>query len=566
MICWILPLLCQSKRYTPGQHIPVYANKVSPLHNPSETYDYYSLPFCPYFGSAKPSHSFSDALLGNRHKLTPIFLNFTVSIFEKTICKVNLTSANFNKFWNAIAKSYYYELVVDKLPLWGLVGSRSRSSNETFIFTHMSFIVSYNKTRIINITLESKNPFKMELGRIAKFAYSVEWTPTNRGKSARAERYRSDRFFDRSVRYYSLVLTICLVLVLVILTVFVLFRSLGNDLLRYRNEADVNSFELDFCPERGWKVVHADVFRPPPFSAFLSVLIGVGAHVSSAVLLLLLMLFFGSLLDRGTTVLIGFFCYSATALLGGYVAAALYKRWGGRHWIRQLVALSLAVPLPFFVTQIILSVVAMVYGSTQVVRLHSWVIVVVWYLTVVAPLTLFGGILGRNWFLVGPNPAKVGHIRRLIPSMPFYLSGPFVALAISWLGSASIFSEINYILVALWTYRMHYVWGFSIVVSLMLLIVVACSTVVVIYRRLTSENYLWHWISFIAPFCVAFFVLAYGCWYFVFRTEMAGLLQTLYYFAYTAILSCIIGVVCGFVGFAASALFVRRIYTNLKVD
>jgi NhaP-type Na+/H+ or K+/H+ antiporter len=90
--------------------------------------------------------------------------------------------------------------------------------------------------------------------------------------------------------------------------------------------------------------------------------------------------------------------------------------------------------------------------------------------------------------------------------------------------------------------------------------------VVIIYRRLTNENYLWHWISFIGPFCVAFFILAYGFWYFAVRTEMEGWLQALYFFAYTAILGCIIGVVCGFVGFAASALFVRRIYTHLKMD
>jgi hypothetical protein len=282
--------------------------------------------------------------------------------------------------------------------------------------------------------------------------------------------------------------------------------------------------------------------------------------------MLLLMFLFGSLMDRSTTVLFGFFCYSATALLGGYVAAALYKRWGGQHWIRQLVVLSLAVPLPFFVTQIVLSLVAMAYGSTQVIKLHSWLIMIAWYLTVVTPLTLFGGIIGRNWFLFGPNPAAVGHIRRLIPPMPFYLSGPFVALVISCLGSASIFSEINYILVALWTYKMQSVWGFSIVASVVLLIIVACSTVVIIYRRLTNENYLWHWISFIGPFCVAFFVFAYGFWYFAVRTEMDGWLQALYFFAYTAILGCIIGVICGFVGFAASALFVRRIYTNLKMD
>jgi hypothetical protein len=84
--------------------------------------------------------------------------------------------------------------------------------------------------------------------------------------------------------------------------------------------------------------------------------------------------------------------------------------------------------------------------------------------------------------------------------------------------------------------------------------------------RLTNENYLWQWLSFIGFFCVAFFVLIYGFWYFAFRTEVEGWLQVLYFLAYTAILGCIIGVVFGFVGLAASAIFVRRISAHLKVD
>ncbi|CAL9080157.1 unnamed protein product [Musa acuminata var. zebrina] len=33
-------------RYKEGDHVPLFANKVVPLHNPSETYRYYDLPFC----------------------------------------------------------------------------------------------------------------------------------------------------------------------------------------------------------------------------------------------------------------------------------------------------------------------------------------------------------------------------------------------------------------------------------------------------------------------------------------------------------------------------------------
>jgi hypothetical protein len=35
-----------SHRYRPGDAVPLYANKVGPFHNPSETYRYFDLPFC----------------------------------------------------------------------------------------------------------------------------------------------------------------------------------------------------------------------------------------------------------------------------------------------------------------------------------------------------------------------------------------------------------------------------------------------------------------------------------------------------------------------------------------
>ncbi|KAK9271488.1 hypothetical protein L1049_001847 [Liquidambar formosana] len=33
-------------RYKNGEPVPLYANKVGPFHNPSETYRYFDLPFC----------------------------------------------------------------------------------------------------------------------------------------------------------------------------------------------------------------------------------------------------------------------------------------------------------------------------------------------------------------------------------------------------------------------------------------------------------------------------------------------------------------------------------------
>ena len=35
-----------NQRYKVHEKVPLFANKVGPFNNPSETYQYYSLPFC----------------------------------------------------------------------------------------------------------------------------------------------------------------------------------------------------------------------------------------------------------------------------------------------------------------------------------------------------------------------------------------------------------------------------------------------------------------------------------------------------------------------------------------
>jgi len=51
-------------RYKEGDRVPLYANKVGPFHNPSETYRYYDLPFCaPGLYFLEMTHAFSCYLL-----------------------------------------------------------------------------------------------------------------------------------------------------------------------------------------------------------------------------------------------------------------------------------------------------------------------------------------------------------------------------------------------------------------------------------------------------------------------------------------------------------------------
>lgn len=47
---------------------------------------------------------------------------------------------------------------------------------------------------------------------------------------------------------------------------------------------------------------------------------------------------------------------------------------------------------------------------------------------------------------------------------------------------------------------------------------------------------------------------------------MYGLFQTVFYFGYMALFSGALGVICGTVGYIGTKVFVRKIYSNVKID
>jgi len=54
----------------------------------------------------------------------------------------------------------------------------------------------------------------------------------------------------------------------------------SQDYARYASaDGDLESLEHDLSEETGWKLVHGDVFRPPPHRVLLAAFVGTGAQL-----------------------------------------------------------------------------------------------------------------------------------------------------------------------------------------------------------------------------------------------------------------------------------------------
>ncbi|XP_023541889.1 transmembrane 9 superfamily member 1-like [Cucurbita pepo subsp. pepo] len=560
-------------KYQPGESVVLWVNKVGPYNNPQETYNYYSLPFChPSGDSAHKWGGLGEVLGGNELIDSQIEIKFLKNMDRTTICPLHLDEAKVELFKNAIQRSYWLEFFIDDLPLWGFVGelpSDKNSEDEKHIlYTHKNIIIKYNKDQIIHVNLTQESPKSLEVGRSLDMTYSVKWIPTNVTFARRFDIYLDYPFFEHQIHWFSIFNSFMMVIFLTGLVSMILMRTLRNDYAKYaREDDDLETLERDVSEESGWKLVHGDVFRSPRCLVILSAVVGTGAQLAVLVLLVILLAIIGMLyVGRGAIITTFIVCYALTSSLSGYVSGGMYSRHGGKSWIKSMILTASLFPFMCFGIGLVLNTIAIFYGSLAAIPFGTMVVVFVIWAFIYFPLALLGTVVGRNWSGTPNNPCRVKTIPRPVPEKKWYLTPSVVSLMGGLLPFGSIFIEMYFVFTSFWNYKVYYVYGFMLLVFLILIIVTICVTIVGTYFLLNAENYHWQWTSFFSAASTAVYLFLYSIYYFYVKTRMSGFFQTSFYFGYTLMFCLGLGILCGAVGYLGSNLFVRRIYRNIKCD
>lgn len=126
-------------------------------------------------------------------------------------------------------------------------------------------------------------------GRTVYWTYDVAWEPSPIRWASRWDPYLS--MPDEQVHWFSILNSVMIVLLLAGLVAMIMVRTLRNDLRRYE-EMETGEEPQE---ETGWKLIHGDVFRPPAYGGFLSVLIGSGIQLMTMALVVLIFALFGFL-------------------------------------------------------------------------------------------------------------------------------------------------------------------------------------------------------------------------------------------------------------------------------
>jgi len=615
-------------KYAVGDRVILWENKVGPYNNPQETYNYHELPFCRATTAtgAKPTHKWGglgEILQGNELIDSDVEFKFRVDQPKTTLCVDVLTHQSARIFKRAVRKHYWYEFVMDDLPIWGFVGENvegaaedaeadagedasaadaassgaaatrggrhgkaarafghalhdtrlsavgeTRDTAQALIYTHKRFDIGFNGDRVVSVNLVAENPKPLVVGASLEFTYSVTWSPSETPFRKRFERYLDYNFFEHQIHWFSIFNSFMMVVFLAGLVSMILMRTLRNDYAKYAQHGadDVEDRGGD-AEESGWKLVHGDVFRAPRHLPTLAALLGTGVQMATLVLFVILITIFGAAYEgRGTIITVFIVCYALTSFVGGYVSGGFNARHSGKRWIKTMLLTAGLFPGAVFGVAFFLNTVAIFYHSLAAVPFGTMVVIILMWSFISFPLVLFGTVVGRNWNGTPDTPCRVKTIPRPIPEAPWYARPLAVALLSGALPFGSIFIETYFVFTSIWNYKVYYVYGFFLLVFLILVIVTLCVTVVGTYFLLNAENHKWQWSAFGGAASVSGYVYLYSVYYFLFKTKMTGFFQTCFYFGYTAMFCLALGVMCGAVGYVGSNAFVRRIYRNVKVD
>lgn len=573
----------QGKTYDVHVHTPIVANTVGPFNNPTETYPYYSLPFCTGSGKQRRhKQDLGEVLSGSRKVATPYEITFMDPVPWRSLCEDYLSAADVMEFKNAIDEDFFFEMFIDDLPLWGYLGEvvheefllgQEIQGAKVYLYPHLHFSLGYNNNQVVsaNVTTDTKRKIDItdaSIGQEIVFSYSVEWKHTPEIKYAeRMKRYDDSAFLPSSfeIHWLSIINSFVLVLLLTAFLTIILMRILKKDFSRY---LEVDEEELSE-EESGWKMIHGDVFRAPSHVMLLSALVGSGAQIFFATLILLICVLLGvfKATKRGAVLTAIIILYALGGLVGGIVGGRIYKQLRGRSWVWNAVLTASVFPIPLVIVFTWVNTIAWNQNSTAALPFTTICLMLAIMLFMHFPLSVVGAIVGRNITSEYNAPLRTNKATREVPKTVSWWHTRAVQLTMAgFLPFSAIYIELHYIFAAIWGHKIYSLFGILFLAFIMLSIVSSFITVALTYFQLAREDHRWWWSSFINGGAIGIFIFAYSFYYYVYRSEMDGMLQLSFYFGYTGIASYAFFMMLGFVGFLSSFSFVHHIYSNVKAD
>ncbi|OMJ81726.1 hypothetical protein SteCoe_17778 [Stentor coeruleus] len=610
--------------YPEGHHIEI---QVRELHS-TETqlpFDYYYLNFCKPEGmNVAANENIAEILTGDQREKSPYFIEMNIEKICVKVCDKKNNKEQIANFKWMIDNNYYASWVLDGLPS-GLRKFAKFERNEYkvsfyqdgfpigyrlkgkyYVFNHANIFVkvyfdgenwrivgflveplslnndasmsclSENFSRYINITkmkqeiilppdemIESMNyeGLPQELQKEIVYTYSTFFEKSDIKWASRWDMYTYGAGSKTDVHWLSIINSFALVLFLSSIIAHILCRTIRNDISNYND-----STELEIR-ETGWKQIRGEIFRRPAYANLFCMIIGSGVQLICTSFVGLGCAYIGFLSPsyREIFLIFTFIMYMLFGTVSGYVSARFYKMFELKRWKINILGTALLYPGVCIVVFIPINACVMSEESSAAVPFTAMFFWLFLWFGIFGSLVYLGGGYGNLKDTIS-NPCKVNKIPRPI-SFPVNLRMHFVYFLAGSLPFGCMFMELSYVMKSMWHHTLfYYLFGFSLLCYIVLIITSAEVSILMTYLLLCREDYRWWWISVevAGSSGIYFFIYAFG--YYYAELNFSRISSFVFYFGYMFLASATFSVITGTIGFLATFVFIRTIYSLIKSD
>merc|ERR1712113_173071 len=257
--------------------------------------------------------------------------------------------------------------------------------------------------------------------------------------------------------------------------------------------------------------------------------------------------------------------FTFMGVFAGYTSARLYKVFGGDDWKMATLLTAFLFPGVFFGVFFVLNLFIWGQKSSGAVPFTTMFALLVLWFGISVPLVFLGAFFGYKKAPIS-LPVRTNQIPRQVPAQPWYISGVFSSLVGGILPFGAVFTELFFIMSSIWQHQFYYLFGFLMLVIVILIVTCAEISITLTYFQLTNEDYNWWWRSFFASASSALYVFLYSCLYYYTRMQIGHYVGAMLYFGYMFVISYTFALLTGSIGFSATFFFVRVIYGSIKID
>ncbi|EPX71042.1 EMP70 family protein [Schizosaccharomyces octosporus yFS286] len=594
------------KNYAPDSIVDTTVNTVSPSYGAEHgtdilNYEYYDdrFHFCRPETVVQQPESLGSVLFGDRFYNSPLELRMLKNVSCLPLCSSYITEPDIQFFKDLISQNYVVHWNIDNLPIATYAEHANpgeylltpgfplgRVTKEGIhLYNHYDIIVEYHTTtqnqhRVVGayvkpVSRKSKVvsdpecststspeilPDRGDLTFVT--SYSVTWKYSTTPWATRWDKYMHGP--SNQIRWMFLLYSGIFDFFLIFIVCLILFRTLNRDINKYNSAfLDQEDVQEDF----GWKLVHGDVFRPPRRPMLFSILLGTGAQLLFMTSAIILFAIFGIVAPsrRGSlaTAIVALFIVSG--FVSGFVSSISYKVMQGMLRKRNLLLTPFVVPGILLLGALFFNVLFSIKNSSSAVPFTSWLLLIFLYLVFTVPLSFVGSLIGFRSREFVP-PVRTNQIPRQIPSQSIWISTASSAFIGGAIPFVTILIELYFILDSLWFHPLYFMFGFSFFCFGILITTCVMISIITVYIQLCTENYNWWWRSFITPGFCGVYVFIFSIIYWINRISSTSFATTLLYFGYSLMISILVFLLCGSVGFFGSFLFVNKIYGSIKID